>query len=310
MINTAEIEVFVTLAEELHFSRTAERLRLPQSRVSRLVAALERRVGGPLFERTSRRVVLTPLGKQLLDRVGPAYAELEAALAEARDRARNVDGELRIGCFPSSSGPALTRLLETFGSRYPACEVILHDTTSDFYGLLRRDEVDVLVGWLVPSEPDLALGPVIEYRDRVLVVGLGHRLAGRESISFEDLADEEVHDGRPDYPAAIFDVVVPPVTPSGRMIRRTHQWRSWEDVIRLVALGRIVQPSAAGIPVFQRPDLREIPIVDMPPLPLGLTWVTTRENARVRALASVAREIGPRPVRHQGRGRAPAIGAG
>ena len=55
-MDTAEIEVFLVLAEELHFGRTAERLRLPQPRVSRLVAALERRAGGALFERTSRRV--------------------------------------------------------------------------------------------------------------------------------------------------------------------------------------------------------------------------------------------------------------
>jgi DNA-binding transcriptional LysR family regulator len=54
-VDAAEIEVFLALAEELHFSRTAERPRLPQSRVSRLVASLERRIGGVLFERTSRR---------------------------------------------------------------------------------------------------------------------------------------------------------------------------------------------------------------------------------------------------------------
>ncbi|MBO0806882.1 MAG: LysR family transcriptional regulator, partial [Actinobacteria bacterium] len=55
-MDASEIEVFLALAEELHFGRTAERLRLPQSRVSRLVASLERRVGGALFERTTRRV--------------------------------------------------------------------------------------------------------------------------------------------------------------------------------------------------------------------------------------------------------------
>jgi hypothetical protein len=63
-MDTAEIEVFLVLAEELHFGRTAERLRMPQPRVSRLVAALEHRTGGVLFERTSRRVRLTPLGEQ------------------------------------------------------------------------------------------------------------------------------------------------------------------------------------------------------------------------------------------------------
>ena len=77
-MDTAEIEVFLVLAEELHFGRTAERLRLPQPRVSRLVAALERRAGGALFERTSRRVRLTPLGQQLASQLRPAYAQLTA----------------------------------------------------------------------------------------------------------------------------------------------------------------------------------------------------------------------------------------
>src|SRR5262249_25086340 len=118
----AEIEAFITLAEELHFTRTAEKLRLPQSRASRLIASLESRVGGTLFERTSRRVALTPLGKQLLDRVGPAYAELQDALRAARECARNTDGILRIGCPPVVGGAALTLLVERFEARYPSCE--------------------------------------------------------------------------------------------------------------------------------------------------------------------------------------------
>lgn len=55
-MDASEIQAFLTLAGELHFTRTADRLWLSQSRVSRLIASLERRVGGPLFERTSRQV--------------------------------------------------------------------------------------------------------------------------------------------------------------------------------------------------------------------------------------------------------------
>jgi hypothetical protein len=125
------------------------------------------------------------------------------------------------------------------------------------------------------------------------VVGLGHRLAQRRSVSFEELADEEVHHNRAGIPAALFDAVVPPFTPSGRPIRRTQPWRSTEDVCKLIAQGRIVHPSSADVPFFQRPDLRAIPIPDMPPLPLGLIWCTARTNAMIRAIAAVAHEIGP-----------------
>ncbi|MFC9640896.1 LysR family transcriptional regulator [Streptomyces mirabilis] len=57
-----EIEAFLTLADELHFRRTSERLGLAQGRVSQTIKKLERRIGVPLFERTSRRVTLTPAG--------------------------------------------------------------------------------------------------------------------------------------------------------------------------------------------------------------------------------------------------------
>jgi DNA-binding transcriptional LysR family regulator len=294
-MDTAEIEAFLALADELHFARTAERLHVSQPRVSRLVATLERKVGGKLFERTTRQVHLTPLGKQLLDRLGPAYAEMEAALGEARDSARNVEGTLRLGCPISIGGPALSLMLERFSARYPRCEVTLYDQLlEDPYGPLRRGDVDVLVNWLVLDEPDLTIGPVIEYRERVVVVGLGHRLAGRESVSWEDLADEETHGNQPLMPSKLFDEIIPPATPSGRPIRRTYPWRSTEDNIQMIAQGLIIHTSMADVPLFQRPNLKMIPISDMPPTPLGLIWYTARENAMIRALAAIAREIGQR----------------
>ena len=96
-MDTAEIEVFLVLAEELHFGHTAERLRLPQPRVSRLIARLERRAGGALFDRTNRRVRLTPLGEQFRRDVEPAYAQLNAAIDGARVTSRGVTGQLRVG---------------------------------------------------------------------------------------------------------------------------------------------------------------------------------------------------------------------
>ncbi|MFC4591246.1 LysR family transcriptional regulator [Sphaerisporangium corydalis] len=69
-----EIEVFLVLAEELHFARTAERLRVSAATISQTIAKLERLFGAPLFHRTTRRVELTPLGRQLLDDLRPAHA--------------------------------------------------------------------------------------------------------------------------------------------------------------------------------------------------------------------------------------------
>ena len=238
-MDTAEIEVFLVLAEELHFGRTAERLRLPQPRVSRLVAALERRAGGALFERTSRRVRLTPLGQQLASQLRPAYAQLTAALDDARAVARREAGVLRIGFSPTSNMAPLTRLAEAFEARHPGSRAVL-DVVSNFdpYSALRCGELDVLVNWLAVDEPDLTAGPVLEYRDRVLAVARA-----------DPLADREVAQMTPSFPPALYDAIFPPRAPSGREIRRGPAVRSIHELVSLVARGQIVHPTANGIPM-------------------------------------------------------------
>ena len=298
VVDIAEIEVFLVLAEELHFGRTAERLRVPQPRVSRLIARLERRVGGALFDRTSRRVCLTPLGEQVRGGLRSGYEQITATIEAARAATRGIAGLLRVGCLVTQGGPDLTRLVEQFCAHYPDCDVRLQAVpTRDPYGPLRRGEIDVLVGWLVVAQPDLTAGPAVMYRDRVLHVGLGHRLAGRESVCVEDLGGEEVHDIPATFPSEVYDAIVPSATPSGRPIRWAYPWDSDEDVLTAVARGRIVHPGVTGATLATRPDLAEIPIRDLPPMPFGLIWCTARENARIRALATTATAVRPAPTR-------------
>jgi DNA-binding transcriptional LysR family regulator len=297
-MDTAEIEVFLILAEELHFGRTAERLRLPQPRVSRLVAALERRVGGALFERTSRRVRLTPLGQQLVGELSPVYAQLVAVLDDARAAARGTTGMIRIGFSPTSNMEALTRLVEAFEARNLGCQAVLEAVSNfDPYSALRRGELDVLVNWLAVDEPDLTVGPVLEQRDRVLAVASGDPLAARSSVSLEDLADREV--ALMPFPPALYDAIIPPRTPSGRVIRRTKPVRSIHELVAVVARGQIVHPTASGIPMLARDDIALIPIRDLPPLPLGLIWCTAHDNARIQALVETAQSMRPRAGRNR-----------
>ena len=96
----------------------------------------------------------------------------------------------------------------------------------------------------------------------------------------------------PSFPPALYDAIFPPRAPSGREIRRGPPVRSIHELVSLVARGQIVHPTASGIPMFTRDDIALVPIADLPPLPLGLIWVTAHENARIRALAETARSIG------------------
>jgi DNA-binding transcriptional LysR family regulator len=291
-MDTDEIEVFLALAEELHFGRTAELLRLPQPQVTRLVARLERRAGGALFDRTNRRVRLTPLGERLRERLEPAYTQLQAALDDTRRAAGDPAGELRVGFTGTTQGEALTSLASAFETSRDGCRVILHEV--DIFGpyaALRHGQVDVLVNWLALDEPDLTAGPAIDYRERMLAVCASHPLAKRRSVQAEELADYENVGFATRLPAALMDAIIPPRTPSGRPIRRHPKILSIGEAGAEVARGRIIHPTVAGVLVFRRNDIVLVPIEGLPPLPLGLIWCTSHENARIRGLAATAASI-------------------
>ncbi len=85
-----ELRALLTLAEECHFAHTADRLGLTPSRVSQLIRKLETRIGAPLFDRTSRRVQLTPVGSQLCQELRPAYDQIVNAKDLARRTSQTV----------------------------------------------------------------------------------------------------------------------------------------------------------------------------------------------------------------------------
>jgi DNA-binding transcriptional LysR family regulator len=289
-----QVQAFLVLTEELHFGRSAGRLHLSQPRVSRLVRSLETEIGGTLFARTSRQVRITPLGIRLRDHLGPAYAQLLAAIDDSRAAARGTDGLLTVGVTDMSGGPALDHLIEVFRARHPDCEVTVTEVSMwDPYGPLRGNEVDVLCNWLVVDEPDLTVGPAIDYRDRVLAVGMGHRLAKRGSVSIEDIANEQVNQVPESYPAALRDAILPLRTPSGKPIRRRQAGPTMQERLSLIARGQFVHPTMTSLSVFARDDIVLVPIRDLPDMPLGLIWCCAHENARIRAFAEVARSLKP-----------------
>jgi DNA-binding transcriptional LysR family regulator len=291
-VELRELRVFLALADELHFGRTAERLGISQPGVSESVRVLEARLGVKVFDRTSRRVRLTPAGEGLERGLAPALAAIDRALAGTSELSRTVQGLLRVGFVLTTEGPALSRLIAAFQARYPACEVRLQEVeTFDAYRALRRGDIDVLCNWLAVDQPDLAAGAAFAHYRRALAVAPTHRLAGRPSVFIEDLADEETALLPRSVPPAVYDLLVPPRTPSGRAIRRTHPVATINEILSLVALGRIVHLTSSAVPIFNRDDITLVPVSDLPPLPLGLVWCAGRDNPRIRALNEIAAEM-------------------
>jgi DNA-binding transcriptional LysR family regulator len=134
-----DIEIFLTLAEELHFGRTAERLHVSQARVSQAVKVQERRIGARLFQRTTRAVALTPIGERLRDDLRVGYDAIQAGLARASAAAQGMTGILRLGVM-GAVGHEIRDLIDLFQRRHPDCDLQIREVHfSDPFGSLRTD---------------------------------------------------------------------------------------------------------------------------------------------------------------------------
>jgi DNA-binding transcriptional LysR family regulator len=303
-----ELQVFLTVAEELHFGHAAERLQINRSRVSQIIKTLELRVGAPLFQRTSRRVRLTPIGEQVLTEIGGPYRELRDALARARQAASGVAGTLRIGMYvPINSGRYMAKIIRAFTAGYRGVSVELVDTgfQRDDLEWLRAGDVDMLATRLPATDPDVIVGPILSHEQRVLVVSKDDPLVARESVCLEDFADRLVPD-TPPFRRELMDAFIPPVAPSGRRLRRVTT-RSPEDLLLRIAIGEQVHPTVASLlAYFSHPEITSVPISDLPPSETALAWLNATRSPTIQAFARTAANVLARTelAPHQPRGRA------
>jgi DNA-binding transcriptional LysR family regulator len=185
-----QIEIFAALAEELNFTRTAERVHTVQSNVTAQIRALEEELGTPLFDRFPRNVILTEAGRRFLP-----YAERMLAAMEQGQRAvrfgQEPAGPLRIGTPESVLTYRLSRVLQSFRERYPKVELIFRPELS----LSLAESLD-------PNRFDLAV-TIVEKVDQerfhslrlrtekiLLLAGAEHPLGSHKSVRPQDLGGQ------------------------------------------------------------------------------------------------------------------------
>jgi DNA-binding transcriptional LysR family regulator len=281
-----DLEIFLALAERLHFGQTAEHLRVSQARVSQTIKKLERQVGAPLFERTSRKVSLTPIGRQLRDDVQPAYQQILDGFAKAVAAGRGIGGLLRIGFEAPGVADLVSDVLGTFHDF--DLEIREADFTDPFRQL-RAGEVDVLVTLFPVAEPDLTTGPVVHTEPMLLAVSSRHPFARRDGVTLEDLARDTVYRAaRPPKPYWE-DPALPWLTPGGKPIERGPAVATFQELLTIVSAGKGICPLAAhAADYFARPKIAFVPFEDSPPVEWGLVWRSAGETNRVKAFTAAA----------------------
>jgi DNA-binding transcriptional LysR family regulator len=290
-----EIETFLTLAEELHFGRTTERLGLSQGRVSQTIKKLERRFGTLLFERTSRHVALTPIGERLRDDLLPAHQQIQHAIERTAAAGRGITATLRIGYFAPWCGDLMMQAGEAFRDRHPGCAVHVQEIAlSDPLGPLRAGKLDLQLAAMPVDEPGITTGPILFSEPRTLVVPAAHPLAQQETVSLEDLARIPRMTLTGDIPQYWLDAHFPPRTPTGRPIPPGPSTTSWQGALLLIAAGKGALPtSRRATDYYSRPSVVVVPFSDAPPLDYGLVWPTAQETTFIRELAEITASLVP-----------------
>ncbi|POM25242.1 HTH-type transcriptional regulator CynR [Actinomadura rubteroloni] len=307
------VEAFLVLAEELHFGRAAGRMGVTQARVSQLVRELEREVGAPLFERTTRRVRLTALGMRFRESAGAGYRQIFEALRDSQSAAREVAGVLRVGYLPGL-GDCAVRLAGQMEARHPGCEVVVgalgfpaallpHD-------LLVDGAWDVVLSWAPCGDgralaaAGLAAGAALGRYERAVLVPEGHPLARCETVHVDVLSQYEFLNPSNSVPPALRNLWTAQGTPSGLPLRYTDDDLAAmagkddltaEDLLLLVARGRGLYLTVNAVQKrFNFPDLALVPVHGVPPRGGVPIWSAAAENATIRSFAALVGEHGQR----------------
>ncbi|MEV5866558.1 LysR family transcriptional regulator [Streptomyces tendae] len=191
-VHVRELRYFAAVAEELHFTRAAERLYVSQPALSKQIRALERQLGAELFRRDRQGVTLTEAGTALLPharRVLADWAEGAAAVEAARAARR---GTLVVGMSTSPGrGGLLPAIRSRFTAAHPEAVLRLRQMTwEDPTAGLSDGTADVAYVWLPLPDADRYAWTVLAEEPRLVALPDTHPLAAREEIDFADLTDE------------------------------------------------------------------------------------------------------------------------
>ncbi|MEW6471119.1 MAG: LysR substrate-binding domain-containing protein [Actinomycetota bacterium] len=292
-VHLRDLRYFQAVAEELHFTRAAERLFISQPALSKQIRLLEHQIGVRLFERDRRSVRLTAAGKALADSAEGVLVAWEEALRACHDAAADAASVLVVGIQTSIGRDLQRRAAVEFATRRPGWRLLPRlcpwgDPTA---GLADRS-TDVAFLWLpVPADAGLST-TVLFTEDRWVALPEDHRLAALDVVPFERLLAESfialpVAAG----PARDFWLALDH-RPVGSPVHIAAEAHNAEETFELVAAGAGVVLLAAGnARIYARPGIVCRPVSGLSPSRLAVARRRHDRRAAVRTFMDACTSI-------------------
>jgi DNA-binding transcriptional LysR family regulator len=276
------LRYFEALATELNYRRAAERLYISQPALSAAIRQLEHLIGDRLFDRDTRSVAMTPLGREWLPYVRSALREVDAAIDAATTLVDHA--QVRIGYLIGTGADLLFQLLDGADRDFP--DLSIETTEYDFS--------DPSAG-LASGASDIALlRPPVDVRDLEMVVVAEeswvaclprtHRLAGRSELRIDELLDEPIIVA-PESAGSWRDYWMAADARHGRPANIAGEAATYEAETTLIARGVGLSFTTSSLSrLYDRPGIRFVPITDRPVSYTTLAWNPSRLSTSARRL--------------------------
>jgi DNA-binding transcriptional LysR family regulator len=297
-LDTRLLRAFVAVAEELNFTRAADRLFIAQQALSSQVRQLETRVGVKLFERTTRRVSLTAAGEELLPHAVATLDALDAGMARLEAARRAERSTLRVGLSGTAMVPIVGATTRRFAERHPDVELTVANFGLNEPGAgLREGATDVAFVRPPFTSDGISMVTVIE-EERYAVLPPDHPLAGRDHVRPEDIVNEPWIwvEGTDPETRAFWSLEA---FRGGRPLRGGTRVNSIEEAFGAVAAGVAITcqaESAVRAVGAGFPQLRFVPLRGAPLAQVAVAWRTAHQIEVARAFVRTALEVSQLPA--------------
>lgn len=185
-LDLADLYAFQALVKHGSFRLAAEAICLSQPALSRRIDKLENALGVKLFERTTRRVNLTLIGRTFAPQAEKLLADLDVIISDISDIGANRTGLVTVACVPSAAYYFMPKVIARFQSRFPRVRIKLIDTSAgNVYNAVLSGQADFGLSFTSTPQPDMEFMPLLQ-ESYVAACRKDHPLAGKKSISWNE----------------------------------------------------------------------------------------------------------------------------
>ena len=289
-----QLHYFLAVSEELNFGRAARRLNMAQPPLTRQIQQLEQELGVQLFNRTSRRVELTEVGKLFVEEARRILEQVEQSLQTVQRANQGTIGRLVVAFEGSSAYDVIPLSLKAYRECFPHVElVVLGMTTNQQVEALQSNQIQV--GFVVPplqgQVEDLEVEAVIQ-APLILALPETHLLAAKSKVKVRSLANEAFIMGQRNSGCGLHDQVIAVCHRAGFSPTIKQEVNEMQVLLGLVAAGFGIAMLPESAKQFQRSGVvyRELqPVSDE--VALAIAWSKNSQSSVLQAFLKVAREI-------------------